>query len=206
MPASILVVDDESTITSGLELLLGEHGYDVIAASTAAEAETLLARRWFDLIFLDLRLPDADGIELLEHIKHNAPEVEIVLMTAYGSLEITIEAIKRGAFYYIEKPFAFEQILLLAERALQFKAIKMESRLRKGTRAHERDDFGIVGNNLKLRQVRTIIRTAAPSDASLLIEGESGTGKEMIASALHQQSGRSARPFMRINCAAIPAP
>ena len=205
MPASILVVDDENTITDSLSLLLSDHGYDVIVASTAKEAETQFARRWFDLVFLDLRLPDADGIELLEHIKLTAPEVEVVLMTAHGSLEITIEAIKRGAFYYLEKPFAFEQILLLAERALQFKQIKAESRRQKSTRAQDRDDFGIVGNNMRLRQVRTIIRTAAPSDASVLIEGESGTGKEMIATALHHQSERSARPFMRINCAAIPS-
>lgn len=203
MSASILVVDDENTTTDALDLLLSDHGYDVMVASTAKEAETLLARRWFDLVFLDLRLPDADGIELLQHIKRTAPEVEVVLMTAHGSLEITIEAIKRGAFYYIEKPFAFEQVLLLAERALQFKQIKAESR--KSHPAHDRDDFGIVGNNMRLRQVRTIIRTAAPSDASVLIEGESGTGKEMIATALHHQSERSARPFMRINCAAIPS-
>ena len=205
MPASILVVDDESTITDALQLLLSDHGYDVTVASTAKEAETSLARRWFDLVFLDLRLPDADGIELLEHIKHTAPDVEVVLMTAHGSLEITIEAIKRGAFYYVEKPLAFEQVLLLAERALQFKQIKAESRGQKNTRAQDHDDFGIVGNNVKLRQVRTIIRTAAPSDASVLIEGESGTGKEMIATALHHQSERSRRPFMRINCAAIPS-
>ena len=205
MSASILVVDDENTTTDALQLLLSEHGYDVIVASTAKEAETLLARRWFDLVFLDLRLPDADGIELLEHIKHTTPEVEVVLMTAHGSLEITIEAIKRGAFYYIEKPFTFEQVLLLAERALQFKQIKAESRRQKNTKAQDLDDFGIVGNNMKLRQVRTIIRTAAPSDASVLIEGESGTGKEMIATALHHQSERSARPFTRINCAAIPS-
>lgn len=204
MPASILVVDDESTITDALQLLLSENGYDVIVASTAKDGETLLARRWFDLVFLDLRLPDADGIDLLRHIKHTAPEVEVVLMTAHGSLEIAIEAIKRGAFYYIEKPFTFEQVLLLAERALQFKQLKAESR-QKSTQAQDRDDFGIVGNNVKLRQVRTIIRTAAPSDASVLIEGESGTGKEMIATALHQQSDRSGRPFTRINCAAIPS-
>jgi DNA-binding NtrC family response regulator len=88
MPASILVVDDESTITDALQLLLSDHGYDVIAASSAKEAETLLARRWFDLVFLDLRLPDADGIDLLKHIKHAAPEIEVVLMTAHGSLEM----------------------------------------------------------------------------------------------------------------------
>src|ERR1700742_471521 len=126
MPASILTVDDEQTITIALDLLLRDHGYEVSSASTAAEAQALLARHWYDLVFLDLRLPDADGIELLEHIKQIAPETEVVLMTAHGSLDVTIEAIKRGAFYYLEKPFTFEQILLLTERALQFKAIKAE--------------------------------------------------------------------------------
>lgn len=205
MPASILTIDDENTITIALDLLLRDHGYEVSSASTAAEAQALLARHWYDLVFLDLRLPDADGITLLEHIKQTAPETEVVLMTAHGSLDVTIEAIKRGAFYYLEKPFAFEQILLLTERALQFKAIKAENESHKVSRIHDRDDFGIVGNNSRLRQLRTIIRTAAPSDASVLIEGESGTGKEMIASALHAQSHRAKRPFIRINCAAIPS-
>jgi two-component system response regulator HydG len=204
MPASILVVDDENTITSALELLLRDDGYDIDISSSVAEAQSLLARRWFDLVFLDLRLPDGDGIGLLEHIKDTAPETEVILMTAHGSLDVTIEAIKRGAFYYLEKPFSFEQVKILAQRALQFKAIKTENRLRKTTRRQGQDDFGIVGNNSQLRQVRAAIRTAAPSDASVLIEGESGTGKEMIATALHEQSLRAQRPFIRINCAAIP--
>ena len=205
MPARILVVDDENTITCALELLLCEHHYDVNTASTATEAEALLARRWFDLVFLDLRLPDADGIRLLEHIKQAAPDTEVIVMTAHGSLEVTIDAIKRGAFYYLEKPFTFEQVLLLAERALQFKTIKAENRLQKSTRVEERDDFGIIGNNSRMRHLRAVIRTAAPSDASVLIEGDSGTGKEMIATALHVQSSRAGRPFIRINCAAIPS-
>ena len=112
MPACILIVDDESTITDGLKLLLRDHGYEARTSATAAEAKTLLARHWFDLVFLDLRLPDADGIRLLEHIKQNSPETEVILMTAHGSLEITIEAIKRGAFYYLEKPFTFDQVLI----------------------------------------------------------------------------------------------
>jgi DNA-binding NtrC family response regulator len=204
MPASILVVDDETSVTGALDLLLRDHGYEVHTASTAAEAETLLARCWFDLVFLELRLPDADGIRLLEHIKQTATETEVVLMTAHGSIDITIEAIKRGAFYYLEKPITFEQVLILTQRALQFKTIKAESRRQKST-CVDREDFGIIGNNPKLRQVRTVIRTAAPSDASVLIEGESGTGKEMIATALHAQSERAGRPFTRINCAAIPS-
>jgi len=205
MPARILVVDDENTITCALELLLCEHHYEVNIASTAAEAEALLARRWFDLVFLDLRLPDADGIRLLEHIKQTAPDTEVVMMTAHGSLEVTIDAIKHGAFYYLEKPFTFEQVLLLAKRALQFKTIKAENRLQKSTRVEEREDFGIIGNNSRMRHLRGVIRTAAPSDASVLIEGDSGTGKEMIATALHVQSSRAGRPFIRINCAAIPS-
>ena len=205
MPANILVVDDESTLTDALKLLLNDHGYDVRTSSTAAEAETLLAQHWFDLVFLDLRLPDADGIRLLERIKHTSSETEVVLMTAHGSLDITIEAIKRGAFYYLEKPFSFDQVLILTQRALQFKAIKEENLLQKASPATDRDDFGIIGNSAKLRQVRNVIRTAAPSDASVLIEGESGTGKEMIATALQAQSRRADRPFIRINCAAIPS-
>lgn len=204
MPAHILVVDDENTVTCALDLLLRDEGYDVNIAATAVEAGKLLSRHWFDLVFLDLRLPDADGIDLLESIKQTAPDTEVVLMTAHGSLDVTIEAIKRGAFYYLEKPFTFDQVQILAQRALQFKAIKDESRLRKRTRTPDDDDFGIVGNNAQLRQVRAVIRTAAPSDASVLIEGESGTGKEMIATALHEQSLRAERPFIRINCAAIP--
>src|SRR4029078_5786192 len=141
MPARILVVDEANTVTCARELLLCEHDYDVNTASTAAEAEALLARRWFDLVFLDLRLPDADGIRLLEHIKQTAPETEVVLMTAHGSLEVTIDAIKRGAFYYLEKPFTFEHVLLLAERALQFKTIKAENRLQKTTPIEQLNDF-----------------------------------------------------------------
>jgi DNA-binding NtrC family response regulator len=205
MPARILVIDDENTITCALKLLLCEHDYDVDTASTAGESEALLARRWFDLVFLDLRLPDADGIRLLEHIKQTAPDTEVILMTAHGSLDVTIDAIKRGAFYYLEKPFTFEQVLVLAERALQFKTIKDENRFQKSTRAQEHNDFGIIGNNSRMRHLRGVIRTAAPSDASVLIEGESGTGKEMIATALHVQSSRAGRPFIRINCAAIPS-
>ena len=118
MPTRILVVDDDSTTTSALELLLRDQGYEVQTALTARDAEKHLEQYWFDVVFLDLRLPDADGIELLEHIKRLSPETEVVLMTAHGSLEVTIEAIKRGAFYYVEKPFPFEQLLILTEKSI----------------------------------------------------------------------------------------
>lgn len=203
-PASILVIDDEVCITSALELVLADRGYEVKAAGTAAQAESVLANRTFDLVLVDLRLPDGDGLVLLEQIKKNTPETEVVLMTAHGSLDVTIEAIKRGAFYYVEKPFTVDQVIALTQRALEVKAIKAENRLSRNLVGQDREDFGIAGNDLKMRQVRTIIRTAAPSDASVLIEGESGTGKELIATALHARSERSVHSFIRINCAAIP--
>ena len=206
MPASrILVVDDEPSVTDALELILTQRGHRVDAAKTGAEATELLKGSPYDLVFTDLRLPDASGIDLLTRIKTDTPDTEVIVMTAHGSLEITIDAIKRGAFYYIEKPFTSYQVTTLIERALQFEAIKRENRtLKNAALLRDGDDFGIIGRDPKMRQIHSVIRTAAPSDASVLIEGESGTGKELIAAAFHFQSPRAERPFTRINCAAIP--
>jgi DNA-binding NtrC family response regulator len=125
-------------------------------------------------------------------------------MTAHGSLDIAIEAIKHGAFYYIEKPFTPAQVKTLVARALQFEAIKRENRTLKNALIGDGEDFGIIGRHSKMQQIHAVIRTAAPSDASVLIEGESGTGKELIAAAFHFQSPRAELPLTRINCAAIP--
>jgi DNA-binding NtrC family response regulator len=207
MPRSsrILVVDDEASVTGALELVLGDRGHEVESARSVGAATELLKGDPFDLVFTDLRLPDGSGIDLLTNIRRDAPDTEVVLMTAHGSLDVTIEAIKRGAFYYLEKPFTPDQALVLAARALQFKAVKNENRVLRATRPSDGEDFGLLGRHPKLRQIHEVIRTAAPSDASVLIEGESGTGKELIAAALHLKSERAARPFIRINCAAIPS-
>jgi DNA-binding NtrC family response regulator len=199
----ILVVDDERSVTDALQMILTDHGYRVEPASSVEEATELLKGPPFDLVFTDLRLPDGSGIDLLGHIKTDSPDTQVILMTAHGSLDITIEAIKRGAFYYLEKPFTPNQVTMLVERALQFEAIKRENRSLKSV-ISDGDDFGIIGRHPKMRQIHSIIRTAAPSDASVLIEGESGTGKELIASAFHFQSPRADAPLVRINCAAIP--
>ena len=205
MPRSrILVIDDEPSVTDALRLVLTELGHHVDAAKTGGEAKELLKGAPYDLVFTDLRLPDASGIDLLTLIKSDTPDTEVIVMTAHGSLDITIEAIKRGAFYFIEKPFTPHQVTALIERALQFEAIKRENRSLKSALMGEGDDFGIIGRDPRMRQIHSIIRTAAPSDASVLIEGESGTGKELIAAAFHFQSPRAELPFMRINCAAIP--
>ena len=205
MPRSrILVVDDEPSVTDALQMILVELGHIVESAKTVSEATALLKGSPYDLVFTDLRLPDASGIDLLADIKNDTPDTQVILMTAHGSLDVTIEAIKRGAFYYIEKPFTPNQVTMLVERALQFEAIKRENRSLKSALMGEGDDFGIIGRHPKMRQIHAIIRTAAPSDASVLIEGESGTGKELVASAFHFQSPRAKNPLTRINCAAIP--
>lgn len=205
MPASrILVIDDEPSVTDALVMILGDLGHHVDSAKSIGEATAQLQGSPYDLVFTDVRLPDGSGIDLLTHIKRDTPDTEVIVMTAHGSLDLTIEAIKRGAFYYIEKPFTPHQVTTLIERALQFEAIKRENRSLKSALMGDGDNFGIIGHHPKMQQIHAIIRTAAPSDASVLIEGESGTGKELIAAAFHFQSSRAEHPLTRINCAAIP--
>jgi two-component system response regulator HydG len=201
----VLVVDDEGSITSALALILGDVGYGVSTAGSVAEAGALLGGAPFDLVFTDLRLPDATGIELIDRIRSEAPDTPVILMTAHGSLDVTIEAIKHGAYYYVEKPFTPDQVLMLAERALQFGEISRENKALRRALSAESETFGITGRSPRMLQIVEVIRTAAPSDASVLIEGESGTGKELVAAAVHAQSRRAAGPYIRINCAALPS-
>ncbi|HJQ70430.1 MAG TPA: sigma-54 dependent transcriptional regulator [Blastocatellia bacterium] len=200
----ILVVDDESSVTDAFEIILIDLGQEVKTARAVAEAQELLSEHVFDLVFTDLRLPDGTGIDLLGRIKESSPETEVILMTAHGSLDVTIEAIKKGAYYYLEKPFTPDQLIMLTERALQLRAIKTENKSLKQTLAAESEAFGIIGRTTKMRRIYQTIRATANSEAAVLIEGESGTGKELIATAFHFQSSRADRPFIAINCAAIP--
>ena len=203
-PKKILVVDDEPSVTGSLEMILSEAGYEVLIAQTFAESTRLLSETRVDLVITDLRLSDASGIDLIKHVKRTTPEVEVILMTGYGSLDITIEAIKAGAYYYLEKPYTPDRLFALVDRALQLAALRQENQTLKRTLGGDSETFGMIGRDTKMTQIFETIRTAAPSDASVLIEGESGTGKELIASAFHTQSQRAAGPFIRINCAAIP--
>jgi DNA-binding NtrC family response regulator len=201
---SILVVDDEPSITSALELILSESGFQVLTAHNFAEATKTLSDVDIDLVITDFCLPDATGIDLIIHIKKGTPDREVILMTGHGSLDITIEAIKCGAYYYLEKPFTPDRLLALVERALQFASLKRENQTLKRTLATDSDTYGMIGRDPKMREIMETIRMTARSDASVLIEGESGTGKELIAAAFHNQSQRAAGPFIRINSAAIP--
>ena len=200
----ILVVDDEPSITGSLDLILTDAGFEVLIARSFAEAIKILNEVRFDLVITDLQLMDASGIDLITHIKRETPETEVILMTAYGSLDITIEAIKAGAYYYLDKPYTSERLLTLVDRALQLADLRRENQTLKRSLVDDSVTFGMIGRDLKIRQILETVRTAAPSDASVLIEGESGTGKELIAAAFHTQSQRASGPFIRINCAAIP--
>ena len=203
-PKKILVVDDEPSITGSLELILTEAGYQVLTAHSFGDATNILTTTPVDLVITDLRLSDASGIDLITHIKRSTPDVEVILMTAYGSIDVTIEAIKAGAYYYLEKPYTPDRLYVLVDRALQLTALRHENESLKRTLAGDSETFGMIGRDPKMCRIFETIRTAAPSDASVLIEGESGTGKELIATAFHTQSQRAAGPFIRINCAAIP--
>jgi DNA-binding NtrC family response regulator len=203
-PKKILVVDDEPSITASLSLILTDAGFEVLTAQSFAESTAILKQAAVDLVITDLRLADASGIDLITHVKGTTPDVEVILMTGYGSLDITIEAIKAGAYYYLEKPYTPDRLFTLVDRALQLQELKHENETLKRTLVGDGETFGMIGRDARMCQIFEVIRTAAPSDASVLIEGESGTGKELIATAFHTQSQRAAGPFIRINCAAIP--
>jgi len=201
---NILIVDDDRSVTDSLRLILTEAGFQVLTAQTFAEAIAILSDTHFDLVLTDLYLPDATGIEVITHVKNETPETEVILMTGHGSVDITIEAIKRGAFYYLEKPYSVDRLYTLVDRALEQATLKRENETLRQTLSGDSETFGMIGRDPKLHQIILTIRTAAPSDASVLIEGESGTGKELIAAAFHAQSQRCSGPFIRINCSAIP--
>jgi len=200
----ILVVDDEPSVTGSLEMILSSNGFEVLTANSFAAATAILNRTSVDLVITDLRLSDASGIDVIKHIKRNTPETEVILMTGYGSLDITIEAIKAGAYYYLEKPYTPDRLFTLLDRAFQLLELRHENESLKKQIAGDGETFGMIGRDPQMHRIFETIRTAAPSDASVLIEGESGTGKELIATAFHAQSQRAAGPFIRINCAAIP--
>lgn len=201
---SILIVDDDKGVTDCLTMMLGEAGYQVVPAHNVAESRAILRTRQFDLVVTDLCLPDRTGIEVITHIKTETPETEVILMTGHGSLDVTIEAIKCGAYYYLEKPLSLERLRTLVSRALELVALKHENQILKQTVNADHEMFGMIGHDLQLQQIIQTIRTTAPSDAAVLIEGESGTGKELIATAFHTQSQRSSGPYIRIDCSSIP--
>ena len=198
----ILVVDDEASITDAMQGILYERGYKVKVAATLGMSSDLLYEQPFDLIFTDLILPDGSGMSLIERVRSEAPETQLILMTAHGSTDLAIDVIKKGAYYYIEKPFNPERVIALTERALEHASASKLDEV--WTRSPSENAYGMIGASPKMLAIYDTIEATADSEASVLLEGESGTGKELIANAFHVSSSRAARAFVHINCAAIP--
>ncbi|OGP75666.1 MAG: transcriptional regulator [Deltaproteobacteria bacterium RBG_16_50_11] len=199
----ILIAEDDPKVGESLRLLLKKRGYDALLASNGKEALSLFRREGVDLVITDLVMPKMDGIELLEAIKGLRPETEVIVISAQGTIERAVQAMKLGAFDFIEKPINPRVISLLLERALEKQSLILQNR---DLRSRLEDKFhfkNIVGRSEKMVSMFELIRHIAPYDSSVLIIGESGTGKELIAHAIHFNSPRASMPFIKVSCASL---
>ena len=197
----VIVLEDDKIVRNNLEQVLRRKRYDVAAASTIAEAQEFLDKDNFDVIFLDVRLPDGDGTDLLKLIQQRPVKPLCIITTGFGTVESAVECMKNGAFDYLIKPFSNEQIEVTLRKAEEF------TQLLKVNRFLSQDDDGeheMIGTSAAMENLRQLVRKVARTQATVLIQGESGTGKELVARALYRESPRSGAPFIRVNCAAVP--
>ena len=200
----ILVVDDEQSMREFLDIMLKKEGYKVSLASNGEEVLKLMEKDLFDLILMDIRMPRLDGISTLKKIKDISPETIVIMMTAYASADTAITAMKEGAYDYITKPFKIEEIKLIIKNALEKKNLQTENILLKQV-VRERYHFeNILGQSSKMLELYKLLEKIAPTKTNILVTGESGTGKELVAKALHYNSPRKEKPFVTLNCGAIP--
>ena len=202
--AKILVVDDEPSQRKMLKANLSLDGYQVFEAEDGKDAIERVSDEFYDLILMDNRMSNVDGIEALREIKKISPGIPVIIITAYASVETAIEALQAGAHDYLTKPLDIEELRIKVQQTLEFWRLKEENILQKRRIENLFDASQIVGRSYKMRQVLETVAMVAPTEASVLILGESGTGKELIANALHQGSSRSDKRFIKINCAALP--
>ncbi len=203
-PISILIVDDEVNIRNPLAKIIEKQGYHAVTAENGQAALSLLDRAFYHLILTDLKMPDVDGLELLRKIKERGLETEVVVMTAYGTIETAVEAIKNGAYDYITKPIDKERLLLLIDKALERQRLSAENKhLRESLLVKNRFET-MIGRSSVMKQIYETVDQVAESDATVLITGESGTGKELVARAIHQRSAKREKPFITLNCGALP--
>jgi two-component system, NtrC family, response regulator HydG len=200
----VLVVDDNPDMTQAICQNLARHGFEAEAASSGKAAMQRFGEAPFDAVLTDLRMADADGLEVLDAVKKADPDVPVIIMTAFGAIESAVEAIRRGAYHYVAKPFKMDAVRLLLSHACAERALLGENRqLRE--KVTERYSFeSLVGQSTAMRQIFTLIERLAQSTSPVLVQGETGTGKELVARALHQIGPRSKAPFLAVNCAAVP--
>jgi DNA-binding NtrC family response regulator len=201
---TILIVDDEFSIRESLEKVLSKAGYNTFTASSGNEALAWLKKQKGDVVLTDLKMPDGDGVELLKNIKKNFPEIEVILLTGYGTIEIAVEAMRDGAYDFITKPPKKAIILNAVERALEKQNLAQENQYLRAQLGRGPTLGELVGKSAAFAKVVEMVDRVAPLVSTVLITGESGTGKELIARAIHRQSPRAANKFVPVNCAAIP--
>src|SRR5215831_11471031 len=197
----ILIIDDEAAIRDSLKMTLEYEGYEVIGAATGQEGLALVERETPDLVLLDVKMPGMDGLEVLDRLRSVNDALTVVVISGHGTISTAVEATKKGAFDFIEKPFASDRVLVSLRNALDQRRLRDENRSLK--RAVEIRNQ-MIGESMGLKQVENAIRRAAPTNATVLIQGESGVGKELVARTIHRFSHRSRERFVQVNCAAIP--
>ena len=199
----ILVVDDEPSMREMLGIMLRKEGFEVLAAESRSQAATLLGQGPVEMIITDVKLPDGDGLEILRHVKAASPETVVIVMTAFGSHEMNVAAMRLGADAYLTKPFDVEELKLVARRVIDRRKLEEENLLLKAE-FHSRHALGsIIGVSSSMAAVFGMIRSVAGTNSTVLITGESGTGKELVAKAIHTLSPRRDAPFVSINCGAL---
>lgn len=203
---NVLLVDDEPNVLKTLMICLKSMGLEVTACKNPQEAlDVMRERPQFDLAFLDLKMYPIDGIELMLQIQQMQPEITVVIITAHGTVSTAVEAIKKGAFDYLQKPFDLEELRRFIEKALRFHALKQENRQLRTELERAQDTAGeIITRNPTMMSLITLAERVADTPLTVLVEGESGTGKELFAALIHRKSSRSGKSFVRVNCAALP--
>jgi len=204
MKPNILVVDDEPAHRQMIEAVLDAEGYEIVQAEHGGAAISAVEKRFYDLVIMDVRMPDVDGIEALQKIKQISPDIPVIIMTAYASVDTAVDALKSGAYDYLIKPLDIDELKLLVDKALRYHQLEQENLFLK-ERLNNRFDFSkIIGRSPAMQKLFETIALVAPSEATVLIAGESGTGKELIANAIHQNSPRKDSALIKVNCAALP--
>jgi DNA-binding NtrC family response regulator len=202
--SSVLVIDDKESIRKMLQQALQAEGYDVEAAANGFEGIKKTKSKSYDVVLTDLKMPDMDGISVLSAVMEENPDASVIVMTAYGTIETAVEAMKRGAFDFLTKPFDTDHLNVLINRAMETRQLMNENMMLKEALKLNLGEGKIIGTSPKVQEVLKLLQKVAPSDTSVLLTGESGTGKELFARAIHQLSFRKDNPFVAINSAAIP--
>ncbi len=204
MKIKILIIEDEPSMRLGMGHLLSSSGYMVKTCSDGGEGITAIRKERFDIVITDLKLPKYDGLAILKHVKTTAPDTSVIIMTAYAEVKNAVQAIKDGAFDYLAKPFSNEELLITIERLVKFRNLEIELNCLRESLSEKIGCQNMLGTSPSMQDVFDRITAIADADVSVLILGESGTGKELVANAIHNLSSRRERPFIKINCAAIP--